>query len=242
MDGTPTSRLNDWMLRSLAAGKVDLGSGTPRDASSLPSVSTLELSLPESAKSAVKDAAAQFDATMAKHEIAALQWDGYGKDTIKRFKLSPDSFAQLVMAYAHYRMCGEIAATYESAQTRKYKLGRTEVIRTATSAALAFCKAMDDPAKSNADRLELLRAAGAAHVKLAGEAADGRGVDRHFFGLKKLLKEGEPMPAIFTEPTFARSAHWKLSTSNLSSEFFDGWGYGEGTSLSLTGMSDARLN
>lgn len=32
------------------------------------------------------------------------------------------------------------------------------------------------------ERLTLLQKAGAAHIKLATEAADGRGVDRHLFG------------------------------------------------------------
>ena len=47
-------------------------------------------------------------------------------------------------------------------------------------------------------------------------------------GLKKLLREGEKMPSIYTEETFNKSSHWHLSTSQLTSEFFEGWGYGEG--------------
>lgn len=138
---------------------------------------------------------------MGKHQLAVLQYDGYGKDAIKKFKLSPDSYTQLVMALAFYKMKGELAPTYESAQTRKYKLGRTEVIRSATPEALQWVKAMEDPTKSvsllccfvggrelmfrraqDIERLVLLQKAGAAHIKLAGEAADGRGVDRHLFG------------------------------------------------------------
>jgi len=43
-----------------------------------------------------------------------------------------------------------------------------------------------------------------------------------------MLKEGEPVPEIYTDPAFGQSNHWELSTSQLSSRFFDGWGYGEG--------------
>lgn len=85
---------------------------------------------------------------MAKHQLSVLQYDGYGKDLIKTFKISPDSYTQLCMALAYYKMKGEVAPVYESAQTRKYKLGRTEVIRSATEEALAWCKSMEDPAKS----------------------------------------------------------------------------------------------
>ncbi|KAL8290043.1 hypothetical protein RQP46_002982 [Phenoliferia psychrophenolica] len=226
MDGTPTSRLNDWLLRSLDAKKIPLGDSA-RPLSQLPSVTPITFSLPSTVVSAISTSVATHDALMAKHELAVLQYDGYGKDAIKKFKLSPDSYTQLVMAFAFYKMKGELAPTYESAQTRKYKLGRTEVIRSATVEALAWCKAMEDPERSDLERLTLLQQAGKAHANLAGEAADGRGVDRHLFGLKKLLKEGEQLPAIYADPTFAKSSNWVLSTSQLTSEFFDGWGYGE---------------
>jgi carnitine O-acetyltransferase len=45
-------------------------------------------------------------------------------------------------------------------------------------------------------------------------------------GLKKLLQDGEELPKIYQDPTFAESSNWILSTSQLSSEYFDGWGYG----------------
>jgi carnitine O-acetyltransferase len=58
-------------------------------------------------------------------------------------------------------------------------------------------------------------------------AVNGKGVDRHFLGLKKCLAQNEPMPAIFTDPLFARSCHWNLSTSQISSEYFVGYGWGQ---------------
>ena len=59
-------------------------------------------------------------------------------------------------------------------------------------------------------------------------AADAQGVDRHLFGLKRCLKEGEPVPEIYKDESYAKSNHWELSTSQLSSPYLDGWGYGEG--------------
>ena len=182
MDGTPTSRLNDWLLRSLAENKIPLGSPTPSPLSALPAITPITFSLPPTAVSAIQTSIKAHDELMGKHDLAVLQYDGYGKDAIKKFKLSPDSYTQLVMALAYYKMTGHVGATYESAQTRKYKLGRTEVIRSATVEAVEWCQAMDDPKKTDLERLQLLQRAGAAHIKLAGEAADGHGVDRHLFG------------------------------------------------------------
>ncbi|BGP07304.1 GTPase required for pre-60S ribosomal subunit nuclear export and maturation [Rhodotorula toruloides] len=227
MDGTPTSRLNDWLLRSLDHGKIDLGSSTPRAASALPKTTPLAFNLPDSVKSAISSSIAAHESTMAKHDLAVLEYAGYGKDQIKQYKTSPDSYAQLVMGLAYYKMEGKVAPTYESAQTRKYKLGRTEVIRSTSPEALEWYKAMEDPKRSSTECVELFRKAAAKHIKLAGEAADGRGVDRHLFGLKKVLREGEELPALYQDPTFAQSGNWILSTSQLSSEYFAGWGYGE---------------
>jgi carnitine O-acetyltransferase len=42
-----------------------------------------------------------------------------------------------------------------------------------------------------------------------------------------VLKPDEPMPAIFTDPSYVISTHWNLSTSQLSSEYFLGYGWGE---------------
>ncbi|GAA5855757.1 hypothetical protein JCM8547_001671 [Rhodosporidiobolus lusitaniae] len=226
MDGTPTSRLNDWLLRSLDAGKIDLGSSS-RPVSALPPVKPITFSLPSSVKTAIDTSITAFNAVMSKHDLAVLEYAGTGKDQIKSYKTSPDSYTQLVMGLAYYKMEGKVAPTYESAQTRKYRLGRTEVIRSTTEEALEWYKAMEDPKRTATERVALFRRAAAAHIKLAGEAADGRGVDRHLFGLKKLLREGEPVPSLYEDPTFSETNNWILSTSQLSSEYFDGWAYAE---------------
>jgi carnitine O-acetyltransferase len=58
-------------------------------------------------------------------------------------------------------------------------------------------------------------------------AGDGRGVDRHFLGLRLLLKPGEEKPEIFTDPSFSNSCHWNLSTSQVTSEYYTGYGWGQ---------------
>ena len=35
------------------------------------------------------------------------------------------------------------------------------------------------------------------------------------------------MPELYEDPINAKSSNWVLSTSQLTSEFFEGWGYGE---------------
>jgi carnitine O-acetyltransferase len=83
---------------------------------------------------------------------------------------------------------------------------------------------------SDGEREKKFREAVRRHIQYSTWAADGQGVDRHMFGLKKLLQKGEEMPEVFKDEVFGRSSHWELSTSQLSSNYLDGWGYGEGES------------
>lgn len=78
------------------------------------------------------------------------------------------------------------------------------------------------------EKMVLFRKAANRHLQYAAWAADGQGVDRHLFGLKRLVKEGEETPRLYEDIAFGRTNHWELSTSNLSSRWLDGWGYGEG--------------
>lgn len=149
MDGTPTARLNDWLLRSLATGKIPLGSTVATPLTSLPPVTPLEFQLAPPVLHSIATSIATHDALMAQHSLAVLHYAGYGSSLIKTFKLSPDSFTQLIMCYAAYKLAGgEMKGIYESAQTRKYRRGRTEVIRSATKEAKDFCEGMDNSALS----------------------------------------------------------------------------------------------
>ena len=74
----------------------------------------------------------------------------------------------------------------------------------------------------------LFRRAVDRHLEYAAWASEGQGVDRHLFGLKRLLRAGEETPGIYSDAGYGRSGHWELSTSQLSSEYVDGWGYGQG--------------
>lgn len=226
MDGTPTLRLNDFALQALQAGKIDLGSSNRTD---LPAPKQIQFKTDKTVEAKIEESIKEFNDLMGRHDLAILDFQGYGKGAIKKFKCSPDAWVQMVIQLAYFKMFGKPCPTYESAQTRKFKWGRTETIRSASVESLAFCKAMESHSASDAERFEKFQAAVKQHLSYATAAADGQGVDRHLFGLKKLLKQGEKVPAIYEDPAYGSSATWKLSTSQISSEVFASWGFGEVT-------------
>jgi carnitine O-acetyltransferase len=157
-----------------------------------------------------------------------VNFEGYGKNVMKAHKASPDAWAQMVKQLAFFRLNNRPPVVYESCQTRKFLLGRTEVIRSVSPESKAFCEAMISTSASDSEREKKFREAVRRHIQYSTWAADGQGVDRHMFGLKMLLKDGEKMPEVFKDPVHGKSSHWELSTSQLSSNYLDGWGYGEG--------------
>lgn len=225
MDGTPTHRLNDHINNLIFNKKIDLSAKSIR--SQLPDPKPVVFNLNEETNEAIDFAAQYHRKQINSHELVVQAFQGYGKGLIKKFKCSPDAYVQMVIQLAYYKMYGKNRPTYESASTRKFQEGRTETTRTVSDESTAFCKAHHDPSVPREEVVKLFRAALAQHTKYTLEASDGRGVDRHLFGLKKLLQPGEKLPALYEDPAYTYSSSWYISSSQLSSEFFNGYGWSQ---------------
>ncbi|CAK7271222.1 Carnitine O-acetyltransferase mitochondrial [Sporothrix epigloea] len=225
MDGTPTHRLNDWVNEAIFKNKLDFDNPSMR--ADLPEPVPITFKLTGELTKTVAAAGEHFNDIIGRHELAVQSYQGYGKGLIKKFRVSPDAYVQMIIQLAYFKMYGKNRPTYESAATRFFQLGRTETCRSVSEASVTFCKAMNDDSVDNATREKLFRDAAASHIEYISSALDGMGVDRHLFGLKKLLEPGEPVPAIFADPAYAYSSKWFLSTSQLSSEYFNGYGWSQ---------------
>ncbi|KIW96255.1 uncharacterized protein Z519_03323 [Cladophialophora bantiana CBS 173.52] len=225
MDGTPTHRLCDTVNALITHNKLDFDNPTIR--SDLPDPVALKFETSAAVLDDLASAQAQFRQVIASHDLRVQAYQGYGKGLIKKFKCSPDAYVQMVIQLAYHKMYGKNRPTYESAATRKYQQGRTETTRSVSDESVAFCNAMADPSVSREECERLFRAAVQAHVQYTADASDGYGVDRHLFGLKKLIQPGEETPEIFTDPAYTYSSSWYISSSQLSSEYFNGYGWSQ---------------
>ncbi|XP_068084190.1 peroxisomal carnitine O-octanoyltransferase isoform X2 [Anabrus simplex] len=149
--------------------------------------------------------------------IVCEKFKGYGKDFIQQHKLHPDSFVQMALQLAYYRVHGKPAPTYETATTRAFYNGRTETVRSCTEEAIEWVTAMLSKDASNADKKALLERAVLKHDKLMNEARANAGCDRHLFGLYcTALEEGLPIPSLYSHPAYLKSGgggNYVLSTS-----------------------------
>ncbi|KAJ1969617.1 Carnitine O-acetyltransferase mitochondrial [Dispira parvispora] len=228
-DGTTALRLCKYMLTQESDTALPPQSCEQEQELSLNhgSVTLLEWVTNDLVRQLVSQSQAYFYRQVAAHDIAVLEYDVYGKDNIKKLRCSPDAYVQMAIQLAYYRFHGTCRATYESAATKKYSRGRTETIRSVTEASRAWVEAMVSQASTPEDLAALCREAIAQHAQSTARCTDGFGVDRHLLGLKYCLADHEPTPALFVDPNYAATCHWNLSTSQISDECIEEYGWGE---------------
>ena len=156
-----------------------------------------------------------------------LEFTDYGKRFITFNKLSPDSYVQMSMMLAYYRLYGKIVCAYEPVLTKAFYHGRTEAMRPATMEAKHLCEIFCNPKSSSKEKVIALRNATRAHSKLVKECSQGRGVDRHLFALKCIAeKYGLPIPEFFRSESWKKLNHTILSTSNCGNPSLALFGFG----------------
>lgn len=238
MDGMPMVGLADHITAttySLASQRSSTGVVEPTDDSVTNIFDKVNLSLQTSKLSSmIAQAKQNYTKLVTDHDIQVQSFRGYGSTFIKKAGYSPDAYVQMGMQLATYRLFGEQAGTYEATQVRPFLHGRTETTRSVSPASEAFVKCMglrpkydEHDTSIRKHKLGLLKAAVASHVEYIGNAAAAHGVDRHFLGLSMLVKDDEVAPALYSHPLFIRSKRWRVSTSHLTHNKFENWGYGE---------------
>lgn len=150
-------------------------------------------------------------------QVVGYAFTHFGKKLTKKMMLHPDTFVQLALQLAYYRLHGRPGCCYETAMTRFFYHGRTETVRSCTVEAIRWCQSMQDPSASVLERQQKMLQAFEKHNKMMKDCSSGKGFDRHLLGLSLIAKEeGLPVPELFTDPLFSRSGgggNFVLSTS-----------------------------
>ncbi|XP_004702696.1 peroxisomal carnitine O-octanoyltransferase isoform X2 [Echinops telfairi] len=167
----------------------------------------------------IEQAKAQFFKQASDLDIVVSAFTSFGKKLTKKKKLHPDTFVQLALQLAYYRLIGRPGCCYETAATRFFYHGRTETVRSCTVEAVKWCQSMQDPSAQLLERREKMLQAFTKHNKMMKDCSTGKGFDRHLLGLLLIAKEaGLPDPELYTDPLFSRSGgggNFVLSTSLL---------------------------
>ncbi|XP_026669954.1 choline O-acetyltransferase isoform X2 [Ceratina calcarata] len=212
--------------------------------SHLPAPEKLEWQLSEQNLNDIRDAMSSFDALVEDLDLCILWFQDYTKEFIKSQKISPDVYIQLALQFTHFRLHGNLVATYESASIRRFALGRVDCIRAASPEVLNWAKAMcqgdpesqsgnqqnntSDEGTKRHDRIkELFDLAVQRQTTEMNDNINGYGIDNHLMGLRYVAQEaGEPIPDIFTDQAYKLVNHFALSTSQVTSKNDAIIGYG----------------
>ncbi|KAI4797651.1 hypothetical protein KUCAC02_024943 [Chaenocephalus aceratus] len=185
----------------------------------LPTPQRLHFNITPEIQKDIEEAKHAMDILAQELDTKVIVFDHFGKNIPKTHKMSPDAFIQVALQLAYYRMNQRCCATYESASLRMFRFGRTDTIRSASSASAAFVKAFDDLSRQNTEKVDLMEKAVHAHRAYTNMAISGQAIDRHLLGLKMIaLEEKVPVPEIYTDPAYSKASEYKLSTSQVPSK------------------------
>lgn len=152
-------------------------------------------------------------------DLRAMHFKGFGKSFIKRQKFSPDSFMQMALQFAFYRLHNTPGGHYESGGLRIFHRGRTDIIRSCSAESVRFAQDMLNNSVSPQHRFNSMSNALKGHSDYAKMVVSGNGVDRHLLGLKLIaLENGLEVPEFYNDPGYTRSTYHRISSSQVSAK------------------------
>ncbi|XP_037120305.1 carnitine O-acetyltransferase b [Syngnathus acus] len=210
-EGPPIATLLDYVLRHCEEPDPRRSPLVP-----LPMPKKLYFHIDREIKRDIENAKQNLDILINDLDVNVFNFKKFGKDLPKRHKLSPNSFIQLALQLAYYRVHGDVCATCDIASQRMFRKGRTEYIRSPSNEMLKFILAFVDPSVSRELKLQLLTEGIDAYSALTDQVLKGHGIDRHLLGLKlQAIEEGLSVPKIFMDTAFGLATHWKLRTGQV---------------------------
>lgn len=243
-EGVAVIQLMEQLLKSVEA--LPACSEVPAPAGHLPPPERLEWILGEDDYKRICEAGASLDNLVKDLDFQVFRYANYGKNFIKSCKVSPDVYIQLALQLAYYKLYGKLTATYESASTRRFRLGRVDCIRSASPEALSWVAAMSQPKEdddtcgkkvtfhlvSEEKKMELWNAAVKQQTKEMVDNILGQGIDIHLLGLREAAREtsptaAHPLPEIFTDASYRLANKFLMSTSQVTTSSGNSFmGYG----------------
>lgn len=154
-----------------------------------PQFQKMRWDIPADVLDALQTATQHLESRITNHQLQTLQFLDYGTTFIKSVGFSPDAFFQMVLQAAYFSTYGALRSGFEPVVTRQFLHGRTDVVRTTTSAAASFARTFSSGTAKSEDKIAALRTATEAHVALSRSCAAGNSHHRHLYVLQQLWKK-----------------------------------------------------
>lgn len=137
---------------------------------------SLEFKLDEKVKNVIQLEGKKYKEWTDSLSVDYMIYEGFGKDEVKKFGISPDAIMQLTFQLAFYKQEGRSVASYESCSTAAFKHGRTETVRPCTEQTKNVCSILADKSTkiSNAELKKMIIDCSKAHTELVKNGAMGK--------------------------------------------------------------------
>ena len=176
----------------------------------------LQCKLSEEILAEIKQTEAEVEGFISEHETKVLDFQEFGRNFIKNYRLSPDAVVQLAIQLAYVKLRGRVDCVYESVHTRRFAYGRTEAMRSVTPESVELIRTFIEE-NSGGAKYAALKAAVAAHVSRQKDCQQGYGVDRHLAALLRLAIAQGIMPKIYQDKAYKVLGDSTICTSSLAS-------------------------
>ncbi|WP_086444872.1 choline/carnitine O-acyltransferase [Candidatus Enterococcus lemimoniae] len=151
-----------------------------------------------------------------------------GKERMKQAKVSPDAFFHIALAIAQQRVFGKLRSVYEPVAMHMYYEGRTESARSISEEKKQFVEAFYNKNKrQNQEALvALFFEAAMAHSDRIIQCQNGKGVERHLFGLQKMTVRSKTETTTFTAEVLKILGDDFISTTGIPYNILESFSFG----------------
>lgn len=153
--------------------------------------------------------------------------ESIGKNRIKELKVSPDAYFHMALAVAQMAVFGRLESVYEPVAMRSFYEGRTECARSLSKEKKGFAEAyLNTEELLERDILaELFLQGVSAHSERIFKCQSGLGVERHLFGLQKMVGEKVEASYFFESEPVKKLTRNFISTTGIPSDLLEAFGF-----------------
>ncbi|XP_055944108.1 choline O-acetyltransferase-like [Argiope bruennichi] len=225
-EGITVLRFCEEFLQAISSESSENSTSATTSSFRLPTALTWEID--DEISLAIQEASKKMNKLCNDLDLFVHRFTKYGKDFIKKHKMSPDAFIQVALQLTYYKVHRKLVSTYESASLRRFYKGRVDNIRAATAEALAWVKAMCDSQQVTEEtKVQLFQACIKKQTEILLYTINGEGPDNHLLALREIAKaKNYPDLPIFQDKSYWEFLNFRLSTSQLPTKSGVLVGYG----------------
>jgi hypothetical protein len=223
LDALTLLRLNDFITKAIITfdpRETDLPMQPPPTVDvSKPYTFTTTLGIDKSITRIVK----RLRNEASRYEVRAFEITTVSRHVFRLHKCPPNSGFQLAIQLAVRRYFGYNPAAFEPVSLNHFRNGRVDINHIMCPSMERFCAAAVENKSSTKELQTLFFDAARTHASNVVSTSRGHGFDRHLFGLECSIREGEEVPALFTDSTYkSKRRPPKVMTNCIGGEALEG--------------------